>query len=461
MKRNLNCFYKIKMKLIYIFILFLVLIFIIFLPSCGLFREKESYENDTAVTEAIKAEEEQEEKDTSDITEIDIWDSTDHKGQIELIDSIEKFLAVNSELKINSRHFRSEEELLDQFEAASLAGAGPEILISMLESASRLAQSNTIKQLTEEFNYPDILNGLKEVSVFNGVNYVVPFRAFNFLMFYYNMDLVTKVPDNFAELILYCKEISEQNDGTQGFLLNAKEPDWIIPFVGGYQDWIFDYVTGAISLESEAMKKTLDFLLKIYSQEKILPYEVGYEDINNAFKAGNVHMIINGNWAIDEYKDSGINFSVTKIPIVWEGYKNPTPMIDSIGFMINVNCYGEELIACKELISYLMSDEVQASWTASTPTLPVIKGIEQSQLIRNDPIWSAEIEQAKICRGKPPDEFLRVIRDSIRINLENVIKGNITTDEAVIKMQEDAIKLKSGDVSVEELSQESQESPES
>jgi hypothetical protein len=42
-----------------------------------------------------------------------------------------------------------------------------------------------------------------------------------------------------------------------------------------------------------------------------------------------------------------------------------------------------------------------------------------------------------------------------------VIKGNITTDEAVIKMQEDAIKLKSGDVSVEELSQESQESPES
>jgi len=458
MKLNSNYLNKIKTRLSCIYILFLAITIIALSLSCNLTGNGEPVENETTETGGTEAGEEIQEESISDITEIDIWDSADPKIQIALIDSIEKFLPMNPGLKINSRHFRSEEELLDQFEAASLAGSGPEVLISRLEFSNRLARSKTIKQITEEFDYPNILSGLKEISIFNGVNYAIPFRAFNFLMLYYNKDLVTEVPVDFNELLIYCEQISQYDDGTYGFLLNVKEPDWIIPLVGGYQDWIYDYPTGAISLKSEAMKKTLEFLDKIYSQENILPYDVEYEEINNAFKAGNVHMIINGNWAVDEYRDAGINFGVARIPIVLGGYKNPTPMLDGTGFMININCYGEEFIASKELISYLMSDEIQANWTDGTLTLPVIKGIEQLKQIKDASIWQAAAQQAEICRGKPPDEFLRVIRDAIRINLENVIEGNITIEEAVTKMQEDAINLKSGGVSVEELLKEVPES---
>jgi len=273
---------------------------------------------------------------------------------------------------------------------------------------------------------------------------VIPFRAYDFLMLFYNKDLVKKVPTTFAELLDYCKKVNNPKENTYGFLLNSKEADWVIPFIGGYQDWIYDYNSGAISLNSPAMLQTLKFLEKIYKEDKLVPYDYEYESINNAFLTGKAHMIINGNWAVSEYTDAGMNFGVAKIPVVWEGYNNPTPMIDGYGFMINMNCYGESLDGARKLISYFMSAGLQEKWNRGTQTISVLKSIEQSPTLKNDQIFIGQFDQAGICRGKPPDNILRFIRDAIMTNTEDVLNGNITAEEAIIKMQEDALNLESG-----------------
>src|SRR4030067_1128914 len=155
-------------------------------------------------------------------------------------------IILNPAVIINSRHFRSDEELLDQFEAASLAGSGPEILLSRVEAAQRLAASSVIRPTESEIDYTSIVAGLNEISSFNGEKYVIPFRAMDFLMLFYKKDLVSQVPGDFASLIEYCKEVNKPKENIYGFLLNSKEPDWIIPFIGGYQDWIIDYNTNSI-----------------------------------------------------------------------------------------------------------------------------------------------------------------------------------------------------------------------
>ena len=55
-----------------------------------------------------------------------------------------------------------------------------------------------------------------------------------------------------------------------------------------------------------------------------------------------------------------------------------------------------------------------------------------------------------MCRGKPNEELIRVIRDAIRDNVKKVISGDILPEDAALKIQEDAIGLRSGDVPVEE-----------
>lgn len=421
------------------------------LCSCKIFGQKTSEENTENVTEPTVTQDQQQQQGELSSTEINIWDSVNPKERIALMDSIEDFMGLNPAVIINSRHFRSDEELLDQFEAASLAGSGPEILLSRIEAAQRLAASSVIRPTESEIDYTSIVAGLNEIASFNGEKYVIPFRAMDFLMLFYNKDLVSTVPGDFASLIEYCKEVNKPKEQIYGFLLNSKEPDWIIPFIGGYQDWIIDYNTNSITLNSQATVKTLEFLVKIFNEDKIQPFDIEYEEINNSFKSGNTHMIINGNWAIDEYREAKLNFGVAKIPVVWEGDKNPTPMIDGIGFMLNINYYGDKIEAAKKLIGYLMSEDVQASWNLSTQTVSVLKNAVDSAQAKDNSILQTAMEQEEICRGKPNEDVIRVIRDAIRINFENVINGNITPQEAVLKMQEDAIKLKSGNLKVEEI----------
>ncbi|MCL5070409.1 MAG: extracellular solute-binding protein [Actinobacteria bacterium] len=447
---------KLTLKDLKIFIIILaVIILTAALFSCKAFDQKTSEEKTENTAETTAAQGQQQQQSELSSTEINIWDSVNPKERIALMDSIEEFMSLNSTIKINSRHFRSDEELLDQFEAASLAGSGPEILLSRLEAAQKLAASSVIKPIENEIDYTTIIAGLNEISSFNGKKYVIPFRAMDFLMLFYNKDLVSKVPDDFASLIQYCKEVNKPKENIYGFLLNSKEPDWIIPFIGGYEDWIIDYDTNSITLNSEATVKTLEFLVKIFNEDKIQPFNIEYEEINNSFKNGNTHMIINGSWAIDEYREAKLNFGVAKIPVVWEGFKSPTPMIDGIGFMLNINYYGDKLEAAQKLIAYLMSEDVQASWNLSTQTFSVLKNAADSSQAKDNPILQAAMEQESICRGKPNEEIIRVIRDAIRINFENVIMGNITPQDAVLKMQEDAIKLKSGNLKVEEIKQNS------
>jgi arabinogalactan oligomer / maltooligosaccharide transport system substrate-binding protein len=438
-------FLKIAIQMLVYFFIVLTISVLVF--TSGMFTSCAMFDNN----QAEQTSETQIAPDTSDSTssadqamepvEISVWIKLEPEEQIELTNSINIFMANNPEIKVVAKSFRSYEELLDQFTAASLAGAGSDLVVSEIEYLKPLARAGVIKPVPDEMVRSGILDGLNEVSVFNDKVYAIPFRAFNFLMLYYNKEFVKDPPQTFSGVIDYCKKANKPGEQTWGFLFNWKEPEWILPLVGGYQDWIYDYNSNSIFLNTGAMTSALKFLYDLYNVEKILPFDVGYEDIGNAFASGKAHMIIDGSWAVDTYKKAGIDFGVTKIPVVPEGIKNPTPMIDGTCFMFNTNSYGEKLEASKKFVNFLLSDEVQVDWTLQTKTLPVLKSIEGNPDVASDGILANQINQAIICRGKIPDDVLRVIIDSVRVNTENVMYGNISPEDASAKMQEDAIKL--------------------
>lgn len=387
------------------------------------------------------------------ITQITLWDCLDPKERFALIESVDNFMVENEYIDIEIGHFRNQEELEDQFEAASLAGAGPELMLIDFNSVQRLVPGSVVKEIVDEADYSLFLGGLVEISECNNRNYVIPFRSFDFLALFYNKDLIDKPPMDFEEVIEYCKEVNNFKEWTYGFLLNASEPDWIIPFIGGYADWIVDYGSDSLTLDTNATVKTMEFLTYIYNEEKILPYNIEYGEINELFKSGNAHMIINNIRSIKEYQEVGLNFGVSKIPRAWQSNKYPTPLISGLGFIINLNCYGSELEAVNKFIQYMLTEEVQIDWTSNTDTFPVLENIDRNEKIRNDDIVYGAFQQAKLCRGKPHEELIRVIRDAIRDNVKNVISGDMLPGDAALKIQEDALRLRSGAISVEEAAE--------
>lgn len=436
-----------------LFCIAILLIFVLLTVSCDLLDSSTGDEG-----------EEPEEGETGDIegisgagegisSQITLWDCSDPEEKIALIDSIEDFMAKNSNIEIETKHFRNREELEDQFEAASLAGAGPELMLVNLDSVQRLASGNVLKEITDGedgFDYSLIIDGLGEISEYNGRKYIIPFRGFDFLVFIYNKEQLEEPPESFEEVVEYCKEVNNFGKQTYGFLLNSSEPDWIIPFIGGYSDWIIDYSSTSLTLATNATEEAMEFLIYIYNKEKILPAVVEYGEINELFKSGNAHMIIDKFGTVKEYQDAGLDIGVSKIPRVLGGSKYPTPMISGFGFMINVNCYGDELEAVNEFIDYMMSEEVQLDWNLDTSTIPVLKSMGRNIVMRGDDIIYNAFQQAKLCRGKPYERLIMVIRDAIRDSVENVISGDLLPADAATVIQEDALRLRSVGVQVEE-----------
>lgn len=428
----------------------LSLFFLLNTSSCNLINPQVEEDMGKAKEEVMEEGEGEITAGEKNMTQITLWECLDPKERFALIESVDNFMVDNEYIDIEIGHFRNQEELEDQFEAASLAGAGPELMLIDFDSVQRLVQGNVVKEIVDEADYSLFLGGLVEISEYNNRNYVIPFRSFDFLALFYNKDLIGKPPMDFEEVIEYCKEVNNFKELTYGFLLNASEPDWIIPFIGGYADWIVDYSSDSLTLDTNATEKTMEFLTYIYNEEKILPYNIEYEEVNELFKSGNAHMIINNIRSIKEYQEAGLNFGVSKIPRAWQSDKYPTPLISGLGFIINLNCYGSELEAVNEFIQYMLTEEVQIGWTSNTDTFPVLENIDRNEKVRNDDMVYGAFQQAKLCRGKPHEELIRVIRDAIRDNVKNVISGDMLPGDAALKIQEDALRLRSGTISVEE-----------
>jgi len=428
--------------------------------GCSLFnREAAGTEEDQAIEEETEIPEEKElSRDL--ITTVTLWDCLEPRERMAFMGSRDSFVSSFRDINIEARHFRSQEELQDQFEAASLAGAGPEIILLDLDGVQRLAPSNVIKEIVDEVDYALILEGLREISAYNNKNYIVPFRSYDFLTFYYNKDFIENPPLDFEEILEYAQNITGSEDfeeGPYGFILNESEADWIIPFIGGYNGWIIDYATNSLTLDSQATQSTLEFLDHAYNQSLILEAGMEYGEIAELFKNGSVHMIIDYYSAAEEYIEAGVNLGISEIPRVWGGTRYPTPMISGLGFMINTNTYGAEMEAVRDFIDFMLAEEIQLAWNGSTSTLPSLESIEKSEGFGQDIILNAAYKQAKICRGKPYGQLLMVIRNAISDNVDSLLAGDILPADAALKIQEDAIRLRSGTLPLQKSSEPEQE----
>jgi len=432
---------------------------LLFASGCGLINNEADIIGEETIQEEESIAAEEEMLSSSLITTIALWDCLEPMERMALMKSREQFLSEYRDINIETRHFRSQEELQDQFEAASLAGAGPQLLILDFDGVYRLASSNVVREIIAEDDNGTVLNGLEEMSAYNGKNYIIPFRAYDFLMLFYNKEKVEDVPGSFEDVfsyILQMQQAEETEEKEYGFLLNESEADWIIPFIGGYNGWIIDYASNSLTLDSPAMQKMLEFLDYAYNQESLLQGGLEYGEINELFRTGRAHMIIDRYGMEKEYINAGIDLGTAKIPRVYGASKYPTPHISGLGFMINVNTYGKQLEASQEFIDYMMADEVQSGWNDSTTTIPVLTNYGQSEEI-SDPFLKTAFEQAMICRGKPYSQLIMIIRNAICDNVKSLLAGDIVPGDAALKIQEDAIRLRSGTLPLDRQEEELQE----
>jgi len=376
-------------------------------------------------------------------TEIVLWEQMEPAVRTMYLELVDEFMAANPEVVVKVAHY-STEDLRTQFQNASLAGQGPDLVYGPNDNIGIFLVSDLIKPVTEVVS-GDFLakfdQNTLDTGMVNGEYYSLPEFNGNQISLLYNKDLVESAPetwDEFLEVSKSIRNIDNRNkeNSRYGFLYNEKEPFWFIGLYHGYGGDVFDTEYNP-TLNNEAMVKALQFATDVRGKYGLGEAGMDYGVADQLFKQGKAAFILNGAWSWKEYEEAGINLGIApmaKLP----GGDVPLFTSASKGYSISETVGEEKYEAINEFFDFIFEAENNAAISLAQAQAPAITAAREVQSVKDDELMQVSI--ATIDKTVPmyivPE--MRAVWDAMRPNLEAVINGQMTAEEAAAKMQADA-----------------------
>lgn len=332
------------------------------------------------------------------------------------------------------------ENLRQQFQTAAAAGAGPEIIFGPSDQVGPLSLLQLLKPLetTMPAGFFDRFIP-QSLDTLDGHLWAAPDQIGNHLMLLYNKALVPTPPADHAAFMATAKSLTR--DGRYGFAMNMSEPYWLAPFLAGFGGWVMD-ASHAPSLDTPAMRDALGYLASLKAAG-IMPRESDYQVAETLFKEGKAGMIVNGPWSWAGYREAGIDLGVAPLWVLPNG-RAAQPMTASKGYSINTNVTADELPAVIELIEFLTSPAAELRDATRLGLLPSHRDAWADAAIQGDPVL--HVSQASIESGRrmPVVPEMRVLWDTMRPGMQQVMNGSRTPDAAAREMQAAAVQQIAG-----------------
>jgi len=346
--------------------------------------------------------------------------------------------------------YKETEELRSGFQAAALAGAGPDLIYGPSDVLGSFQTMGIIRDMSpwfpatlqDEF-VPEALTFLPSTTSPDSSQLVqVGDRIGNHLALVINRNLLADTPATTDDMIRMAVEqtVDSNGDGRNeryGLVWNFVEPFFVIPFLTGHGAWIFAEQGGTVpSLDTPEAVAAYTMVLELQDRWKVIPANCDYETADALFKSGQAAMIINGDWSWGDYlANPRIQAEVVPLPVVNSTGLPMGPMVATKGYSLNVNVDGDQARIAMDLVTHLTSTEVQATYMGRLKTLPSRKSLLQSEMLVEDPTLRASAVQMANGRPMPVVAELRAIWDSMRPSYQALLGGSKTPAEAARDMQ--------------------------
>ena len=329
------------------------------------------------------------------------------------------------------------EKLRENFQTSMLANQGPDLLWTVNDHAGPFTKAGLIQPVDGlGWDLKTFMPGALEAVKLDGKTWGIPLSYGNNLMLLYNKNMVKEPPKDTDELIKISKDLAAS--GKQGFAYNLNEPFWLVPWLGGFGGKVFDDTGKKPTLNTDAMKKTLQFVQDLKFKDQVVPKECDYGCADTLFKDGKAAMIINGDWSLGDYTTitatKTIDLGTAPIPQI-KGADWPKPYTAGTYLMFPISLKGAQLEAVKKLVNYFISDDVQLGWVKSDKRLPSVAKLYTDKLITDDPILKGSSADLANGTGMPPQAEMRCNWDAMRPNLEAVMANKMTPADAAAAMQ--------------------------
>ncbi|HNW45581.1 MAG TPA: maltose ABC transporter substrate-binding protein [Elusimicrobiales bacterium] len=369
-----------------------------------------------------------------------VWEQEDAQvaPYIDSVFDAFKKLPENAGLNIVRTHYQTE-DLRSQFQAASLAGVAPDLLLGPSDTAGLYAISGFIMPLDGLFDFSRYNAPVVEAITLDGHSWGVPVSNGNHLMMFYNKKFVKSPPKTTDELFAFCAGPAKQFKLERCMAFDMGEPFWMMPWLGAFRGWPID--AKKPTLDTQPMRDTINFYLDLKYEKKYVPMECDYNCMDSLFKESKTAFIINGDWAISGYqKQLKKDFGLCVIPKLSKTGLYPTPMVSGKYFMISSGAKPEKLAMLKRLLEFYTSKENQVKQYQVLTRLPALKAAGSAPEITSDEVSRISLDQILKGRPMPMATEMRAVWDSARNYLGLASTRKLDVDTAVRKMQENAAK---------------------
>ncbi|MFA6583282.1 MAG: extracellular solute-binding protein, partial [Elusimicrobiaceae bacterium] len=331
---------------------------------------------------------------TDDKNRLVVWEQEDAAIApfIESIFSDFKKLPGNENVTITRVHYQNE-DLRQQFQTASIASTGPDLIMCPSDFGSVFSVMGFIMPVEGVFDLSKYNTAVLEAVSSDGNTWGVPISNGNHLMLMYNKKFVKNVPQTTDELLSFCSKTKAMGfDYCMAF--DMGEPFWLAPWLGGYGGWMLD--GHKPTLDTPAMAGAVGFYQDLKFKYKYVPQECDYNCMDSKFKEEKVPFIINGDWAIQTYSDSmKDNFGTAKLPKVSSTGLWPTPTISGKYFMLNADLKKKpaKLDLVKRFVDFYTNRDNQVRQLETLKRLPSLKAANDAPQIKENPALNGSMEQ--------------------------------------------------------------------
>jgi arabinogalactan oligomer/maltooligosaccharide transport system substrate-binding protein len=369
-----------------------------------------------------------------------VWEQEDAQvaPYIDSVFEAFKKLPENAGVEIVRTHYQTE-DLRQQFQAASLAGVPPDLLLGPSDTAGLYAVSGFIMPLEGMFDFNKFNGPVVEAITLDGHIWGVPVSNGNHLMMFYNKKFIKAAPKSTDELFAFCAGEAKKYKLDRCIAFDMGEPFWMMPWLGAFGGWPMEGKKPM--LDTQPMRDTVNFYLDLKYEKKFVPMECDYNCMDSLFKEGKAAFIINGDWAISGYqKHFGKDFGLAVIPRLSRTGRWPSPMVSGKYFTVSTGLKAEKMALVKRLLEFYTSRENQVRQYQALTRLPALKEAGSAPEITSDEVSRVSLDQILKGRPMPMATEMRAVWDSARNYLGLAATKKMDVDTAVKRMQENTDK---------------------
>lgn len=274
---------------------------------------------------------------------------------------LEKLKAANPDLQIEALDVPFD-QLYKKFETESAAGGGPDMFIGPNDSLGSEVRGGFLVDLTGKID--DVLAQTNDVSIagstVDGKVYMVP-ESLKAVAMYYDSAKVANPPKTTDELLAFVK-----GGGKLG-LISGPYFGW--GFYSAFGGKIFDDNNKCAATANSGVADAMKYVAELKKAGALV--DADYGKVNDAFKNGQIDIMMNGNWTLGDYKAARPALGVAPVPSGPGGVAQTMVGVD--GWYINAASSNQDLAIA--VAKYLTSQESQETYVDVAGHVPANKNI--------------------------------------------------------------------------------------